>query len=119
MLRHSLHDKRFVTIGNEHGVSNAETVFHYLMDGVVITGTYRGGRIREGHVVGRAVDADRVEMLYHCVTIDEELLAGWSRGVVSAGADGRVQLAFEWAWFTGDQSGGVSSYIELRDETSI
>jgi hypothetical protein len=115
MLRHSLHDKRFVTTGNEHGVSGADTVFHYRMDGALITATYRGGRIREGQVIGRAVDEDRVEMLYHCVTTDEELLAGWSRGVVSADAEGRVRLAFEWAWFTGDRSGGTSSYVELTD----
>jgi hypothetical protein len=115
MLRHSLHDKRFVTTGNEHGVSGADTVFHYWMDGRVITGTYRGGRIREGHLVGRVIDAERIETLYHCVTTDDELLAGWSRGVVSADESGRVHLHFDWAWFTGDQSGGVSSYVELRD----
>ena len=115
MLRHSLHDKRFVTSGNEHGVSGTDTVFHYRMDGARITGTYEGGRIREGHLVGRAVDADRVEMLYHCITTDDELLAGWSRGLVSADAAGRVRLDFEWAWFTGDRSGGTSHYVEVRE----
>jgi hypothetical protein len=115
MLRHSLHDKRFVTTANEHGVSGPDTIFHYWMDGRVITGVYRGGRIRDGHLVGRVIDEERIETLYHCVTTDEELLSGWSRGVVSADETGRVRLAFEWAWFTGDQSGGRSSYVELRD----
>jgi hypothetical protein len=115
MLRHSIHDKRFVTTANVHGVSGPDTIFHYWMDGRVITGVYQGGRIREGHLVGRVIDEDRIETMYHCVTIDEELLAGWSRGIVSVDETGRLHLTFEWAWFTGDQSGGESSYIELRD----
>ena len=116
MLRHSLHDKRFVATENEHGVSGADTVFHYWMDGSVITGTYHGGRIREGSLLGRAVDGDRIELLYHCLTTEQELLAGWSRGVVSADATGRLRLTFEWAWLTGDRGGGESSYVELVDE---
>jgi hypothetical protein len=115
MLRHSLHAKRFVTTANEHGVSGRDTIFRYWMAGPVITGVYRGGRIREGHLVGCVIDEDRIETLYHCVTTDGELLAGWSRGVVSVDDTGRLRLTFEWAWFTGDQSGGESSYVELRD----
>ncbi len=29
LLRRHLHDRRFVTRGNPHGVSGADTVFHY------------------------------------------------------------------------------------------
>ncbi len=113
MLRHSIHDKRFVTTGNEHGVSGTETIFHYRMDGAMITARYDGGPIREGHVVGRAVDEDHVELLYHCLTSGDELLAGWSHGVVALDDRGRLTLAFDWAWFTGDQSGEPSRYVEL------
>lgn len=115
MLRYSIHDKRFVATANEHGVSGADTVFHYWMDGSVITGAYRGGRIRDGHLVGRALDEERIELLYHCVTTEGELLAGWSHGVVSADEAGHLQLAFTWAWLTGDRSGGESHYRELGD----
>jgi hypothetical protein len=110
-----LHDKRFVTTGNEHGVSGVDTIFHYWVDGRTITGSYQGGRIREGHLVGRVIDDEHIETLYHCVTTDGELLAGWSRGVVSADRTGRTRLAFEWAWLTGDRTGGESSYVELRE----
>ena len=33
MLRHAIHDKRFVTSGSPHGVSGADTVFHHVTDG--------------------------------------------------------------------------------------
>jgi len=115
MLRVSLHDRRFVASANDHGVSGADTVFHYRMEGPIITGTYRGGRVREGHLVGRATSADTIQLLYHCITTDGELLAGWSKGRVTTDAAGGVELDFEWAWLTGDRSGGRSHYVELRD----
>jgi hypothetical protein len=114
-LRARLHDRRFVTTGNPHGVSGADTVFHYRMDGPTIGGMYRGGRIRDGHLIGRATGAETIELLYHCVTTEGELLAGWSRGRVGTDATGRTTLAFEWGWLSGTQGGGESHYIELRD----
>ena len=113
MLRARLHDRRFAAVDNEHGVSGADTVFHYRVDGAVITGTYRGGRVRAGHLVGRATGPDTLELLYHCVTTGGELLAGESRGRVTAGADGRTVLDFEWSWLAGEQGGGRSRYVEL------
>jgi hypothetical protein len=107
--------KRFVTTGNDHGVSGAETVFEYHTGGPDrrrITGSYRGGRIAVGQLVGRVTGADTIELLYQCVTTDGELLAGWSSGRVSRNARGLVELHFVWGWLTGDRSGGESSYIE-------
>ena len=109
-----LHDRRFVTTGNPHGVSGADTVFHYWMDGPTISGTYQGGRIRDGHLIGRATGAETIELLYHCVTTDGELLAGWSRGRVGTDATGRTTLAFEWGWLSGAEGGCESQYVELR-----
>jgi hypothetical protein len=115
MLRHSIHDKRFVITANPHGLSTAETVFHYLVEGRSITGTYAGGRIRTGHVVGVTTSPETVEMLYHCITTDGELLAGHSRGHVSVDRDGRVKLDFNWSWLSGKAGGGQSQYLELRE----
>jgi hypothetical protein len=112
-LRSKLHDRRFVTTGHPHGVSGADTVFHYLVDGALITATYDGGRVREGHLVGRATGESSIETLYHCVTTDGELLAGWSRGRVGSDAQGRTTLAFDWGWLSGAEGGGVSEYVEL------
>lgn len=113
MLRISLHDRRFIATDNPHGVSGADTVFHYRVDGPVITATYRGGRIREGQIIGQATSADTVALLYHCFTQDGELLAGQAMGRVSVGEAGRVELDLDWSWLTGDRSGGHSHYVEL------
>jgi hypothetical protein len=111
-LRARLHDRRFVTAENPHGVSGADTIFAYQVDGSVITGTCRGGRIREGHLIGHATGPDAIELPYHCSTTDGELLAGWSRGRVGVDEDGRTTLAFEWGWLSGAEGGGESRYFE-------
>jgi hypothetical protein len=113
VLQIDIDGKRFVTSGNEHGVSGADTKTVSAPDGRRITGTYQGGRIARGHLVGKATGADRIELLFHCLTTDGELMAGVSRGRVSRNACGLVELHFEWAWLTGDRSGGHSSYVEL------
>ena len=113
MLEIDINGKRFVTTGNEHGVSGADTVFEYQVHGQRITGTYRGGRIAEGHMVGRVTGARTIELLFQCLTHDGDLLAGRSRGRVSRNARGLAELHFDWSWLTGDGPGGQSSYIEL------
>jgi hypothetical protein len=113
MLEIDIDGKRFVTTGNEHGASGADTVFEYATDGRRITGAYRGGRVADGHLVGKVTGADTIELLFHCLTTDGELLAGESRGRVSRNARGLVELRFDWAWLTGDRSGGQSSYVEV------
>jgi hypothetical protein len=116
VLQIDINGKRFVTTGNEHGVSGAETIFEYATDGDRITGRYRGGRIADGHLVGKVAGADRIELLFQCLTTDGELMAGASRGRVSRNARGLVELQFEWAWLTGDRSGGHSSYVEVMSD---
>jgi hypothetical protein len=115
MLRVDINDKRFVAAENKHGVSGADTVFHYRTAGSLITGTYAGGRIRAGHLVGRVTSPQTIELLFQCVTTDGELMAGQSSGRVGQDAAGCATLEFDWSWLTGDRRGGVSRYVELRD----
>lgn len=110
-----LNDRCFVASENVHGRSSADTVFHYLVTGDTITGAYQGGQIHAGHLVGRVTGPDTIELLYHCLTTEGEMLAGWSHGVVGIDQAGRTTLVFEWGWLSGASGGGSSSYIELSD----
>lgn len=110
-----LNNRRFTVAGNTHGLSGAGTVFHYLVEENAISGTYQGGRISMGHQVGRVTGADTIELLFHCLTTEGELLSGWSRGTVGVDQAGRTTLSFVWGWLSGATGGGESSYVELAD----
>ncbi|MEL6534546.1 MAG: hypothetical protein AAFQ98_04000 [Bacteroidota bacterium] len=109
----NLHDKRFVALENESGLSGSETVFHYFQQGEVITGTYQGGAILEGSIVGKKVAEDKIELLFQCLTQDKELKVGQSEGEITEDASGKLQLKFTWNWLNGDLSGGKSEYLEI------
>lgn len=111
-IHQRLHNRRFTVANNAHGLSGAGTVFHYLVEGDVISGTYQGGRVRLGTQVGRVTGPDTIELLFQCLTLDGELLCGWSRGTVGTDQAGWTTLAFEWGWLSGATGGGESSYIE-------
>lgn len=108
-----LNNRRFTVANNAHGLSGAGTVFHYLVEGEAISGSYQGGRIRVGTQVGRVTGADTIELLYQCLTLEGELLAGWSRGTVGVDQAGRTTLSFVWGWLSGATGGGESSYVEI------
>lgn len=108
-----LDGRRFVATDNPEGVADAHTIFHYRSDGAAIAGTYRGGTIQEGYLLGRATSDDSIELLYHCRTTDGELRCGRSSGRLSLDSEGRMRLEFEWEWLTGDRRGGRSRYREI------
>jgi len=112
-LTERLHDRRFVSLDNPDGVAGRETVFHYRVRDSIIVGTYAGGPIRAGHLIGRATSDQTIELLYQCVTADGALLAGRSQGTVSLDERALLHIRFEWAWLTGDQHGGRSHYVEV------
>ena len=108
-----LNNRRFTVANNTHGLSGAGTVFHYHVEGDAISSTYQGGRIRLGTQVGRVTGVDTIELRYQCLTLEGELLAGWSRGTVGVDQAGRTMLSFVWGWLSGATGGGESSYVEI------
>ncbi|MGZ0713526.1 hypothetical protein [Pseudomonas palleroniana] len=112
-IHQRLNNRRFTVANNAHGLSGAGTVFHYLVEGEAISGTYQGGRIRLGTQVGRVTGPDTIELLYQCLTLEGELLCGWSRGTLGVNAAGYTTLHFKWGWLSGAMGGGESSYVEL------
>lgn len=108
-----LHNRRFAVANNTQGLSGAGTVFHYLVDGDAISGTYQGGRIRSGQQIGRITGPQTIELLFQCITLEGELLAGWSRGTVGVDPAGCTTLSFVWGWLSGATGGGESNYVEV------
>lgn len=109
----NLDDRKFIAIENNKGLLSNETVFHYKQANEIITGTYKGGAIIEGSIVGKQTSNDTIELLFQCLTDKGELKTGQSQGKISVDQNGKLGLKFDWSWLNGDLSGGKSEYIEV------
>jgi hypothetical protein len=70
-----------------------------------------------GNQVGHVTGVNTIELLYQCLTIKGEILAGWSRGEVSQDHQGRTMLHFVWGWLSG--ATGEASLITSNWSTSL
>lgn len=110
----NINNKKFITTENKSGLSSDETVFHYFQNGNKITGNYKGGAILEGFIVGKKTSINQVKLLFQCLTEENELKSGESKGVISENKNGKLELKFDWNWLNGNLSGGKSEYIEIE-----
>jgi hypothetical protein len=108
-----LNNKTFVLLQNsENGEVNADTIFKYNQEGNLVTADYYGGTIRYGKIIGD-LQGDRMDMLYQCITTDNELKAGKALAHLSLTDDGKIKMKLDWMWLTNDNNRGVSEYVEV------
>ncbi|UBM60886.1 n-acetylglutamate synthase [Marinilongibacter aquaticus] len=106
--------RRFRTQANvEHGETSPETIFHYSQEGEIITAQYAGGAIVKGQLLGQFVAENEVELVYHQINLEGELLTGKCLTKVEVLADGRYRLHEEWQWTCGLHQSGVSTVEEF------
>lgn len=107
--------KKFRPIQNtENGETSEETVFHYMQDGNILTSSYSGGKIKQGHLIGIVDDDGNIDMRYHQVNVDHELMTGRCLSKPEVLDDGRIRLHESWQWTSGDQSTGTSIIEEIQ-----
>jgi hypothetical protein len=109
----NLNNKKFVTRSNPSGLSSDATIFYYYENEETVTATYKGGEIIEGFIIGKRIGANRIELLYQCLTKDGTLKAGEAKGIISKNETDQLVLKYDWNWLNGDLLGGVSEYIEM------
>lgn len=110
------YDGRMFTVrsNSDNGEVSGQTTFLYEQTGDRLTGTYEGGSIEEGHLVGTVHPDGSLTFVYHHVTTEGELRAGRCESTPERDSDGRLVLRETWQWFTGDRSQGTSELIEVR-----
>lgn len=102
-------NKKFRTIRNsQNGETGDDTVFEYKQNGSIVTSEYSGGRIQKGHLIG-LVDANgNIDMRYHQVNQEGQLMTGVCFSKPEILSDGRIRLHESWEWTSGDRSKGES-----------
>ncbi|HKJ85466.1 MAG TPA: n-acetylglutamate synthase [Spirochaetia bacterium] len=111
----NLNGRTFHTAENtSNGEVGRETVFHYHQNDRMVWAEYAGGVVVSGHLLAVVADDGTLDMRYHHINEDGEVLAGTCRSRVVELPDGRCVLEEEWQWLTGDRSSGTSRVEEIR-----
>lgn len=106
--------KLFRAVSNtENGETSSETLFRYEQDGAILSSTYAGGRIVKGHLIGLVDDAGNIDMRYHQMNDQQELMTGMCRSVPQVLANGKIRLHEYWKWTSGDGSEVRSTLEEV------
>ena len=106
--------KRFKPVSNsDNAETSGETIFLYEQKGNILTSSYRGGQIREGHLIGLVDHQGHIEMRYHQINQSGELMTGICRSTPELMENGKIRLHEKWQWTSGDQSEGQSILEEI------
>lgn len=107
-------NKRFKPVSNtDNGETSEETIFEYRQKGTILTSTYKGGKIKEGHLIGLVNKDGTIEMRYHQVNTKGELMTGICFSIPEIMDNGKIRLYEAWEWTSGDRSKGNSILEEI------
>lgn len=113
MSKFNFNNKTFTLLQNSpNGNVSNETVFKYQQNGDLVTAEYVGGTIKYGKIIA-ILQGDILEMLYQCVTTDNQLKAGKAIAKIILTAEGKLKLSLNWEWLQAGNEKGQSEYIEV------
>ena len=112
MEQYDFNNKTFLLLENsENGQVNSETIFKYKQTDNLVTADYYGGTVRYGKIVA-ILSGNQLDMLYQCITTDNELKAGKAIAQISLNQHHKIRLLLNWKWLTDTGKQGTSEYIE-------
>ncbi|KFF10093.1 hypothetical protein [Flavobacterium hydatis] len=113
MIDFNFNNKKFALIQNsDNGQVNTETIFNYKQNDNLVTADYFGGTIRYGKVIAE-LKGDELNMLYQCLTTDNQLKAGKAIAKIELTENNKIKLSLNWEWLTNGNDKGKSEYIEI------
>jgi len=83
-MKYNLEGKIFQSISNtDNGEVSSDTLFHYHQDGTIVTAEYSGGSIVKGHLIAKVLDTGQLDMRYHHINTDGEIMVSYSYCMVT------------------------------------
>jgi hypothetical protein len=98
---------------SENGETSDETIFNYRQAENILTATYSGGKIKFGHLIGLIDEFGNIDMRYHQININNELMTGICQSRPEVLPNGKIRLHETWQWTSGDKSKGTSIIEEI------
>jgi len=93
---------------SENGEVDLSMQFVYKQTGNILTSSYSGGRIRSGHLIALVDEAGSLDMRYHQINIQGEMMTGICKSTPEIMPNGKIRLYEKWKWTAGDFSEGES-----------
>ena len=100
-------------INSENGEIDTETIFHYKQDKNILTAEYSGTNIKKGHLIGTVDKLGKIQMSYHQINKQNEIMTGICFSIPEILSDGKIRLHEKWTWTSGDKSEGYSVIEEI------
>jgi hypothetical protein len=105
-------NKTFRSVTNTaNGDVSTATQFFYKQSANIVTAVYSGGNIVSGHLIAIAAADGKLDMRYHHVNINGEIMTGICFSTPEQLPNGKLRLHENWQWTSGDKTSG-SSIIE-------
>lgn len=99
---------------SSNGEVDNTTRFHYHQDGSIVWAEYSGGSIKKGSLIATVKEDGSLDMRYHHVNLDGQLMTGKCVSTPETMEDGRLRLKETWQWTSGDGSTGESVLEEVK-----
>lgn len=113
-MKINYHNRRFKPIFNsDNGVVSAGMIFHYQQTGNILSCSYNGENIIKGHLIGKVNPSGCIDMSYHQVNIEGQIMTGLCKSIPEILPNGKIRLHEDWQWTSGDKSRGKSILIEI------
>ena len=113
-MKINYNNKKFKPVANsDNGEVSSDMVFHYQQTDNVLTCTYEGKNIIKGHLIGLVDENGCIEMRYHQINTNGELMTGICSSTPESMDNGKIRLHESWQWTSGDQSKGNSILEEI------
>lgn len=95
-------------LNSVNGETSEATTFYYQQQGNILTGEYSGGKILYGHLIGLVEDDGKIDMRYHQINDQGQLMTGKCQSIPEILDNGKIRLHETWEWTSGDHSKGKS-----------
>ncbi len=113
-MKINYNNRKFKPISNsENGEISTDMVFHYKQSINVLTCKYSGKNIITGHLIGLVDENGIIEMNYHQVNKNGELMTGICKSTPEIMDNGKIRLHEYWQWTSQDKSKGNSILEEI------
>ena len=98
---------------SENSEVSSSTIFGYKQEGSILTCSYSGNSIVSGHLIGLVENNGNINMRYHQINTNGELMTGTCQSTPEIMPNGKIRLHETWQWTSGNLSKGTSVLEEI------